>query len=460
MTQRFNFEQTALTLLLAIAALAPVPFASNRPWAWSLLSALSGIALALWFVHVRQSGGRPMRYVVRLLPASIPFLLAILYAFLQIVPWTPRAWHNPLWAQTAAYLDAPYHGMISLDGQSTLDDIMRLMGYGALFVLAWGLGLARDQARRILKVLLWTITACAAYGLLVQFLGLKSVLWFHKWAYLDYVTGPFINRNNFATYVGFGLIICSVLLFARLKPALNSDFSRMEMATRLMRALFAESWAYLVAGAVLLTALVLTGSRAGVGSTVLGLLTVGTMLVLREASRRTAPLLLVVSAGLAVIAILFLSGEEVIDRALDTSFATEERQNVYALTMTGISDRLWSGHGLGTFDPAFAMYRDAALQHSWDKAHNVYLETMFELGVPAALLLFLAVGWVAASCARGYFLRHRDRNYTLAATGCTVIAIVHSAFDFSLQIPAVAATFAMLLGVGFAQAFATERQRA
>mgnify|MGYP003352136470 FL=1 len=98
--------------------------------------------------------------------------------------------------------------------------------------------------------------------------------------------------------------------------------------------------------------------------------------------------------------------------------------------------------------------------HTWNQAHNTYLETMFEIGVPAALVFLLAPLWIVALCLRGYFIRHRDRVYPLVAVGCSTIAAVHSVFDFSLQIPAVATTYAVVLGLGFAQAFSTERMAA
>lgn len=454
-----SLEPFSFNLLLTIVILSPVPFASNRPWSWSLFTALAGLALGLWYVHVRRNGGRPIRLAWRLLPSMIGFAVVLLWAAIQILPWTPRAWHDPLWAQTAAFLRTPYRGAISFDAQSTVDDMMRLIGYGAVFILAWGFALDRERAARLTKVMLWTITACAAYGLLVQFSGSNTVLWFHKWAYLNNVTGPFVNRNHFATYLGFGTVICAVLLFGRLKPAFEPELSRRETLIRLVKATFGTSWDYLAAGAVLMTALLLTGSRGATASTFLGLLTVGALLIAREGSKRLIPLMSVVVGGLAIIAFLSMSGEEVIDRTLATSITTEDRQTVYALTLTAINDHFWAGIGLGTFDPVFAIYRDKTLLHTWDKAHNVYLETMLELGIPAALVMFASVAWVIVLCARGYFLRHRDRNYPLIAIGCAVIAVVHSAVDFSLQIPAVAMAFAVILGVGFAQSFSTERAR-
>lgn len=456
---RTSLEQIALYGLLVVAATIALPFGSNRPWSWSLFTALIALALGIWCVHVRRSGGRAIRLAWRLLPPMLLFAAVLIWALVQIVPWTPRSWHAPLWAQTAAFLGTPYRGRISLDVQSTLDSVMRLTGYGAGFILAWGLALNRDYAALIVKIVLWAITTYAAYGLIVQFSGSETVLWFHKWAYFDFVTGPFVNRNNFATYIGFGLVLCEVLLFARLKPAFEPELSRGEILSRILKALFGKSWDYLAAGTILLTALLLTASRAGTASSFLGMLAVAGLLVMREATRRSIPLMLVLVGGLVVMTMLSFSGEEVLDRTLNTSESTEERTVVFALTLGAIDDHFWTGTGLGTFDPAFAMYRNSTLQQTWHQAHNVYLESAYELGVPAAIMLFASTGWIALMCLRGYFIRHRDRNYPLMAIGCTVIAAAHSTLDFSLQIPAVAMTFAIVLGIGFAQSFPTERTR-
>ena len=53
---------------------------------------------------------------------------------------------------------------------------------------------------------------------------------------------------------------------------------------------------------------------------------------------------------------------------------------------------------------------------------------------------------------RGVFARRRGQRFTLVAVGATVLVAMHALVDFSLQIPAVAVTFAALLGIGVAQA--------
>lgn len=458
-----SLEQVALRILLFVAATIALPFGSARPWSWSLFTALIAIALGIWCLHVRRSGGSAIRLAWHLLPPMMLFVLVLLWAFVQILPWTPRSWHADLWTQTASLLGTPYRGRISLDVQSTLDSIMRLAGYGAAFLLAWGLALNREHASRIVKVVLFTITIYAAYGLIVEFSGSETILWFHKWAYIGFVTGPFVNRNNFATYTGFGLVLCTVLLFAQLKPAFEPEISRAEVISRMLKILLGESWGYLAAMAILMTALLLTASRAGIASSFLGLLIVAALFVTRNAARRSVPLTLVLVGGLVVATLFSFSGEKVLERSIDTFDSSriigDERPMVYTLVLGAIENNFWTGTGLGTFNPAFLKYSNSILGLSYDKAHNDYLEAAFELGVPAALIQITSIAWLALMCLRGYFTRHRDRNYPLIAVGLTTIVAAHSTLDFSLQIPAVAMTFAILLGTGFAQAFSTERSR-
>ena len=65
----------------------------------------------------------------------------------------------------------------------------------------------------------------------------------------------------------------------------------------------------------------------------------------------------------------------------------------------------------------------------------------------------------AVYCAAGVRRRQRDVIYPAVAVAAIVLVGVHSAVDFSLQIPAVGATFALILGVGCAQSCSTRRQR-
>jgi hypothetical protein len=59
----------------------------------------------------------------------------------------------------------------------------------------------------------------------------------------------------------------------------------------------------------------------------------------------------------------------------------------------------------------------------------------------------------------GVFQRRRDGIYPAIAVAATVLVGVHAVVDFSLQIPAVAVTYAAILGMGVAQSFSTTTRR-
>ena len=54
------------------------------------------------------------------------------------------------------------------------------------------------------------------------------------------------------------------------------------------------------------------------------------------------------------------------------------------------------------------MFQPASLVGNYDKAHNTYLELAFDLGIPAACTLVLAVIWVIWRCFIGFGTRGRD----------------------------------------------------
>ena len=70
---------------------------------------------------------------------------------------------------------------------------------------------------------------------------------------------------------------------------------------------------------------------------------------------------------------------------------------------------------------------------------------------PAAIAWWTSLGLLTAMCVRGVFVRNRDRMFALAGLGATALVGVHSMFDFSLQIPAVALFYSVILGLGVAQ---------
>jgi hypothetical protein len=89
--------------------------------------------------------------------------------------------------------------------------------------------------------------------------------------------------------------------------------------------------------------------------------------------------------------------------------------------------------------------RDAKVPQDVVMAHNSDLE----LGVPAAALLAFAALFLR--CPTSGRVRGRDAVYSCIEVGTTVLVAAHLAIDFSLQIPTMAATYALIMGVAVAQ---------
>ena len=389
--------------------------------------------------------------------AGVAFLGVAGWAFVQMQPVPIAEWVHPAWASLEPFGIEPLSGRgigaVSLDVDLTRDALMRLLGYVGAFAIAFVFARDPAAARRILLVVLCTATAVSAYGLFMVFGGDELLPFLGKAAYRGVVTGSFVNRNNFATYANLGIVIGFVWLFEPFLRDLGKRDIRV-LLRELLQQLLAERGLVLVALLVLASASLPTASRAGFLSLAAALLTIIVLAFLL-----TRPRLLALSLAAPLVAgsiwgLVALSGNAVLERFEQGSDA---RLEIWAVTGEMTRDRFWLGHGYGAYEPAFYAYRDERFRLVVDKAHNTYLEHATELGVPATVLLYTGALMLVYACARGVFQRRRDKIFPLVAAAASVLVAVHAVFDFSLQIPAVAVTYAAILGVGCAQSMRSEQ---
>ncbi len=139
---------------------------------------------------------------------------------------------------------------------------MRLVAYGGTFWAAFLLAQRSGRARLLLTVLLGAIAVYAVYGLVVLFLHLNTILWMDKWAYRNVVTSTFVNRNSFATYANLGILIALGLIAETFLSVRSiNDFRR--VGIELMKKLLGPRGMLIFAFLLLITAMLLTGSRGG-----------------------------------------------------------------------------------------------------------------------------------------------------------------------------------------------------
>jgi O-antigen ligase len=214
----------------------------------------------------------------------------------------------------------------------------------------------------------------------------------------------------------------------------------------------------LIALFVLVTALVLTHSRGGLLATLAGL---AALMVAISTAPSLGRLRRIGTWGVVPFVVfliaLFISGGGTFDRMMSADFDSAQRLTVYRLILQAIGDYPVFGIGLGSFADIFPIYRSSSITAYFDLAHNDYLQNILELGIPAALCLFAAVGWLVGLCVRGIRARQRDAIYPCLAVAASVLVGLHAAVDFSLQIPAVTVTYMFLLGIGVAQSRSSRR---
>lgn len=398
-----------LGLLLVFLAAVPVVRIGAVP-------ALIGLGLLLALTPLRPHYGWPgwMPWAAGL------FLIAPVWAVMQALPFadTPGLAH-PLWRAAGP------GGAISADPRASLRGALVLVALGIAFLIAFAHGRRGAGAAVVVRGLAGFAAAHAALALAEH--------WLAPWpraAYGDVLVLPFVNRNGAAFFYGLGMMTSVAWLLrtqrhARHRPGLP-----------------------LLALVLTAAACLETESRAGILSAVAGTVGLCTLVALVRGRR------LVVPAVLALAVLVAAGGAGVAGRLAATEGV--DRAPVHAAAVRGIAQRPWLGHGLGAFDAAFPMVRPPEVAGHWDRAHSVWLESLFELGLPVGVAPFAAVGVVVAVCLRALKSRRRAEYAALGAAAAGAAGL-HGLVDFAPQLLPNALWLAVLLGVAAAQSWRAAR---
>jgi O-antigen ligase len=436
-------EAVLLWLLLAVVLLAPLPLGSNRPLPASALATAVGGLLVAWGIGALVRPRHGLEPVPGIWPALLLCGLAAAWAAAQALPYSPAWLHHPYWSPVREVLGTPYAGAISVNPAAGWNRLMGLLAYGGIFWLALQLGRPSARADRVLLALAAGGLLYAAYGLFDFFKSDTGT-----------VTSTFVNRNSYATYAGMTLF-CGLGLVVReltrqARPGVALRRLAMDVLARLDAPLALGVITCLVAG----TALLLTQSRGAFVALCAAL--VAFLWSLRRQALMTSRTFFKAAAVCSIglfCGIVGLAGEQTLGRFTDADLHAVNRLAYYRTTWEAIWDRPLLGTGYGTYADAFRAYNHAGTgTHFLDKAHNTYLQVIMELGWPAAAALYAGLALLVFRCLPG-----RRAVYPAVLAACSVLVAVHALVDFSLEMPANAATYALLLGVGCAQSVRAPR---
>lgn len=446
-------------VLVGLVILTPLPLGAVHMWSWGLTACVVGILLAVWSCRILMGWERPDTRLRTTWPLVLLFSMAVLWGITQALWITPTDWHHPLWFSASEALDMDVVSRVSLNPFETLSFVCRLLTYAGIFWLSMQHCRNSGRARQVIYAVTYSGLAYAVYGLIVQFSGSQTILWFSKFAYLNDVTSSFVNRNSFATYAGLTLMCATGLIVTAILSTFGSAVSSKERLRRLIENTTGKEWSLILAWIVILMALILSHSRAGFVSTVLGLTT---LIAALGFSRALSGRYAIVLGGFCLVAVsvfFAVSGGELDQRIAEATLADEPRLRVYNLTLSAIDTAPLLGTGAGTYEEVFRFYRTPDITHVYMKAHNTYLENILELGFPAALALFGVVAGLAVLTCLGLRRRQRDMIYPCIGLASTVLVAAHSVVDFSLQIPSVTATYCLIMGAACAQSWGTRKPK-
>jgi O-antigen ligase len=305
----------------------------------------------------------------------------------------------------------------------------------------------------VLWALAWIGVVYGVYGLIIEFGEFNTILWYDNWAYRDSLTSTFVNRNSYATYAGIGLLVVLGLLFDEVRRGATEGVLSLPGLRWLIERITGKLGLLLLMAAILGSALLLTGSRGDMIAFLVGLLVLCIGFTTFRGGRPLIAYGVIAAMAGLVVAIVALSGDVVLARFDQAGEAAVERTTVYGLVLGAIIDAPWLGVGYRTFELAFPLVRDASIHTPflYDKAHNSYLEFAFEAGIPAFALMIGILGGPVSLCVVGIWKRQENRIYPCVGVAAAVLVATHALLDFSIQIPAVAVTFALIMGVATAQ---------
>lgn len=314
------------------------------------------------------------------------------------------------------------------------------------------------RARNLILFFALTGIAYAAYGLVAYVFGDNYILWFKKEFSKGSLTSTFVNRNNYAAYCGLALQCLAAHMLYRFRIS-GGEWSRGAFGHEAVR------FAWCCLGAFLLvSALFLTGSRAGVSSSLLGLgllLTWGFQMpragVAPQAGKDGLRNFAFAAAFITAFVLIYSVSGSLLDKRLAGGVDDEVRFQAFAHMMRAIADQPYTGFGLGTFEEVFRGYRGTDIPAVFDRAHSEYLELAMTAGIPMAALVCFATLLVCVYFIFATRASTRHAIYVLLGLTTSIQILTHAVIDFPVQIPAVAYSYLLIVGCAFALAPKAEK---
>jgi len=437
-------------IIFFIVGTIPILFAAVQPWIWSFYTAVMVLAflIALWQNPnsiVRKPGkvtifSAGLFFGVTLLQ-SLPLPCAVV-SLLSPFRYT-------VLTQAAGILGSPVSWpTVSYAPLTSLAWWTFLLGLFLFFRVVHQSMVASKDLTLVIRIVLGLAVLEAGYGIVQSLIPSLGVLWVgYIKSYLGDARGTYINRNHFAGFMemvlplglGYTLAMGTWHKKVSIKALISSDRPNFQF--------------FLSIGlTVMVLALLLSRSRAGILGGVLGFLTF--VLLVRSSTGKLPRSFWVITSviiGMVGFYSLKIGIDPVLERFLRISKDTS-RLDIWRDSLVMIKDHPL-GIGLAASREVFPVYNATNFSDSrFLYLHNDYIQLLAEAGwlgfgaLVGGFYVFLAKSLLKI---RKMLLQADPLRFFLAVgalSGLMSIAF-HSFFDFNLHMPANCVYFVMLMGI-------------
>ncbi|PYX45788.1 MAG: hypothetical protein DMG79_18500 [Acidobacteria bacterium] len=382
----------------------PLAFGAVEPWSTFILEAGSVVLTVIWLC--KQWLDRELN--IQSNPIFIPMAAFGLLILAQIVFGTTAYRHD------------------------TISSALLYFAYGMLCFLSAQVLLRISQARKIAVLLSCFGFIIAAFALVQGVAPNGKLYWLRQPSMGGWIYGPYVNHNHYAGLMELLVPIPLVLSLTRLAGE-------------------KERIAAGMSAAVMVTTIFLSGSRGGMIAIFVELVVFSVVLLRQQ--KKTRIVLSAAAFAIVLVSLLtWLGGKELTSRVASISSETHtEISGGMRLTIDRDAFQMFRnkplmGWGLGNFPVVYPQFRTFYTNFFVNEAHNDYLQLLCEMGV----LGFGTMIWFLILVYRTAF--RKIKNWTSDVSGAVTLAcilgftgiLVHSLFDFNLEIPANAALFYVL----------------
>ena len=396
-----------LYTLTALLMFAPLAFGAVEAWAIFVLQLGACILFCGWML--RQL--RAERLMIRRNPVFFPMGAFGALAIVQLAPGISAYRH----ATYSTFLLYTVYGLMCFLLTQVLERTSNLRRLGLGFTV-YG-------------------SALAAFAVLQSLSSNGKLYWVRTPRFGGWIYGPYVNHNHYAGLMEMLAPVPMVYAFSRYAHGW-------------------KKWLAAAAAAFMGASIFLSGSRGGMTAFALEL-AVFFYFLFRERTRNRIAMLLGAFLLVTLASIVWIGGSEVSTRISSLAdykhpdLNADIRLKIDRDALHMIAQRPLLGWGLGTFADVYPQFRSFYTNSLVNQAHNDYLQTMIETGI----LGFAVAVWLLVAVIRPAL--RKIRNWPSDVNGIMTLAallgisgiLVHSLFDFNLEIPANAMLFYALCTV-------------